>query len=137
MIFLSFRRKKRPAHSATRQPLPQAATAGRALSFAVDISPLFRSYDIESMEKYGIDLSSYEDVKDHAQDIYWPVFPARKCPVIVHGAKATCNNSRTGWRTAWNREATESSLILGLRDRIPIQSLSCFTLLASLLFGTL
>ena len=42
----------------------------RALSFAADIRPLFRSYDIESMKPNGIDLSSYEDVKKHAQDIY-------------------------------------------------------------------
>ena len=40
------------------------------LSFAVDIRPLFRSYDIESMKPAGIDLSSYEDVKKKAQAIY-------------------------------------------------------------------
>ncbi len=39
-------------------------------SFAVDILPLFRSYDIESMKGMGIDLSSYEDVKKRSQDIY-------------------------------------------------------------------
>jgi hypothetical protein len=70
MILLSFRKKKDRPVPPPRQPLPQAATAGRALSFAVDIRPLFRSYDIESMKTYGIDLSSYEDVKDHAQGIY-------------------------------------------------------------------
>ena len=42
-----------------------------ALSFAADIRPLFRSYDIDSMKEYkGIDLSSYEDVKRRAQAIY-------------------------------------------------------------------
>ncbi len=40
------------------------------LSFAADIRPFFRSYDIESMKPNGIDLSSYEDVRKHAQDIY-------------------------------------------------------------------
>jgi len=40
------------------------------LSFLVDIRPLFRPYDIESMKPNGIDLSSYEEVKKHAQDIY-------------------------------------------------------------------
>ena len=40
------------------------------LSFAADIRPLFRPYDVESMKPNGIDLSSYEDVKEHAQDIY-------------------------------------------------------------------
>lgn len=42
----------------------------RALSFAADIRPLVRSYDIASMEPFGLDLSSYEDVKKHAQAIY-------------------------------------------------------------------
>jgi hypothetical protein len=42
----------------------------RALSFAADIRPLVRSYDIESMKPFGLDLSSYEDVKKHAQAIY-------------------------------------------------------------------
>jgi hypothetical protein len=40
------------------------------LSFKIDIRPLFRSFDIESMEPNGIDLSSYEEVKKRAQDIY-------------------------------------------------------------------
>ena len=40
------------------------------LSFAADIRPLFRSYDIESMKPAGIDLSSYEDVKKKAHSIY-------------------------------------------------------------------
>ncbi len=40
------------------------------LSFAADIRPLFRPYDVESMKPNGVDLSSYEEVKKHAQDIY-------------------------------------------------------------------
>ncbi len=40
------------------------------LGFQKDIRPLFRSYDIESMKPNGIDLSSYEAVKERAQDIY-------------------------------------------------------------------
>jgi hypothetical protein len=40
------------------------------LSFVADIRPLFRSYGVESMKPNGIDLSSYDDVKKHAQDIY-------------------------------------------------------------------
>jgi hypothetical protein len=39
-------------------------------SFVADIRPLFRSYDVDSMRPNGVDLSSYEDVKKHAQDIY-------------------------------------------------------------------
>ncbi len=41
-----------------------------AFSFATDIRPLFRNKDIEAMKPNGIDLSSYEDVKKHVQDIY-------------------------------------------------------------------
>ena len=42
-----------------------------AISFAKDIRPLFRdSPDIDSMKDYGLDLSSYEDVKAHADAIY-------------------------------------------------------------------
>ncbi len=42
-----------------------------ALSFAVDIRPLFRdSPDVEAMKSFGIDLSSYDDVKAHAKAIY-------------------------------------------------------------------
>ena len=34
------------------------------LSFAKDIRPLFRDTpDVDSMKKYGLDLSSYEEVK--------------------------------------------------------------------------
>ncbi|HSB14081.1 MAG TPA: hypothetical protein VLE22_06455 [Bryobacteraceae bacterium] len=41
------------------------------LSFATDIRPLFRdSPDVDSMQGYGLDLSSYEDVKDKAAEIY-------------------------------------------------------------------
>ena len=42
-----------------------------ALSFAKDIRPLFRdSPDIDTMKDYGMDLSSYADVKAQAQNIY-------------------------------------------------------------------
>jgi hypothetical protein len=42
-----------------------------ALSFADDIRPLFRdSPDIDSMKGYGLDLSSYQDVKAQAGAIY-------------------------------------------------------------------
>ena len=40
-------------------------------SFARDIRPLFRETDIESMKDYAdFDLSQYEDVRAHAEDIY-------------------------------------------------------------------
>lgn len=42
-----------------------------ALSFKTDIRPLFRDTpDVESMKEYGLDLSSYDDVKAKAADIY-------------------------------------------------------------------
>jgi hypothetical protein len=42
-----------------------------ALSFAQDIRPLFRDdFDIEAMKQVGLDLSSYEDVKSQAANIY-------------------------------------------------------------------
>jgi hypothetical protein len=42
-----------------------------ALSFAKDIRPLFRdSPDIDSMKEYGLDLSSFADVKAQAEEIY-------------------------------------------------------------------
>jgi hypothetical protein len=41
------------------------------VSFAADIRPLFReSPDVDSMQGYGLDLSSFEDVKARASDIY-------------------------------------------------------------------
>jgi len=39
-------------------------------SFATDIRPLFRDKDVKAMKGIGIDLSSYEDVKNRARDIY-------------------------------------------------------------------
>lgn len=40
------------------------------MSFAADIKPLFREFDIESMKDAGLDLSSYEEVKAKAAAIY-------------------------------------------------------------------
>jgi len=42
-----------------------------ALSFAANIRPLFRdSPDVEAMKNFGLDLSSYDDVKAQAEEIY-------------------------------------------------------------------
>ncbi len=42
-----------------------------ALSFAKDIRPLFRdSPDVDAMKDYGLDLSSYAEVKAQAENIY-------------------------------------------------------------------
>jgi hypothetical protein len=41
-----------------------------ALSFARDIRPMFRNSDVETMQNYGLDLSSYDEVKNKVQAIY-------------------------------------------------------------------
>jgi hypothetical protein len=42
-----------------------------AVSFGADIRPLFRdSPDVDTMQSYGLDLSSYEEVKARASEIY-------------------------------------------------------------------
>ncbi len=42
-----------------------------ALSFAKDIRPLFRDTpDVETMKAMGLDLSSYDEVKEKAEGIY-------------------------------------------------------------------
>jgi hypothetical protein len=41
-----------------------------AMSYATDIRPLFRQLDVDSMKDYGIDLSSYNDVKKHSKQIH-------------------------------------------------------------------
>jgi len=42
-----------------------------ATSFANDIRPLFRDTpDVDTMKRMGLDLSSYEDVKEKAAGIY-------------------------------------------------------------------
>jgi len=41
------------------------------VSFASDIRPLFRDTpDVDSMKDYGLDLSSYDQVKAQAEKIY-------------------------------------------------------------------
>jgi hypothetical protein len=74
MIFRSLyrlKKKKDISFPSSNQPdVLKEEAAMRTLSFEADIRPLFRSHDIESMKPFGIDLSSYEDVKKHGQDIY-------------------------------------------------------------------
>ena len=40
------------------------------VGYAANIRNLFRDSDVKTMKRYGIDLSSFEDVKSHARDIY-------------------------------------------------------------------
>lgn len=42
-----------------------------AISFAAEIRPLFRDDpDVQTMKNFGMDLSSYDDVKTNAEAIY-------------------------------------------------------------------
>jgi len=41
-----------------------------ALSFTRDIRPLFRDDDVDTMKQFGLDLSSYDAVKEKARQIY-------------------------------------------------------------------
>ena len=48
-----------------------AEGVGTGVSFEHDIRPLFRdSPDVDSMQGYGLDLSSYQEVKTRASEIY-------------------------------------------------------------------
>jgi hypothetical protein len=40
------------------------------LNFITDILPLFRDTDVETMKRFGLDLSSYDQVKENAAKIY-------------------------------------------------------------------
>ena len=74
MIFRGRVRSKRKKETSLPSPDEPYAlkeeAPGRTPSFAADIRPLFRESDIKAMKPNGIDLSSYEDVKKRAQDIY-------------------------------------------------------------------
>ena len=41
-----------------------------AVSFSNDIRPLFRDTDVETMKRFGLDLASYDQVKEKAPEIY-------------------------------------------------------------------
>jgi hypothetical protein len=43
---------------------------GAVVSYDKDIKPLFRGIDVNHMAAQGLDLSSYDDVKSNAQEIY-------------------------------------------------------------------
>ena len=77
MIFLSrFRHKPGDKAIASIPSSPaqlhevKKKVPSRTLSFAADIRPLFRDSDISAMKPIGIDLSSYEDARKRARDIY-------------------------------------------------------------------
>ncbi len=75
-----------------------------ALSFANDIRPLFRDTpDVDTMKNFGMDLSSYDDVKKHADAIYERLDDGR-CPATNRGPKNKSPGSNSGWTTAWRRK---------------------------------
>ena len=57
----------------TAQRVANDGWDARKISFATDIRPLFRNYDVSEMKPKGIDLSSYADVKLNAASIYQTV----------------------------------------------------------------
>jgi hypothetical protein len=56
--------RERLAHITARTTPPAATT-----SFARDIGPLFRPVDVEHMTRFGVDLGSYEGVRDAAEAV--------------------------------------------------------------------
>ena len=50
---------------------PEVKGEIKPLSFAAEIRPLFRQFDVDSMRSWGIDLSDYGDVKRNAMQIYF------------------------------------------------------------------
>jgi len=63
--------KAAPASGSLRENIVQSCTVKTMpLSFATDIRPLFREDDIDTMKQFGLDLSSYDHVKEKAQLIY-------------------------------------------------------------------
>ena len=76
MLFFNRFRYRAGSKASTVLNLPGKASELRkenamdALSFAADIRPLFRDKDINGMKPNGIDLTSYENAKKHAEDIY-------------------------------------------------------------------
>ncbi len=90
-----------------------------AVSFAGDIRPLFRdSPDIDSMKDYGLDLSSYENVKAQAGEIYARLAVA--CPVTTHGRWSRLGCSNDGWTKAWRPKTvslkSQSGSVRSVRD---------------------
>ncbi len=53
---------------------PENKGDNKPLSFAADILPLFRPYDIQNMQGNGADLSSYEEVKKNSFIIYLQLY---------------------------------------------------------------
>jgi len=86
MIFLARLRLK--TGDKTISPIPlspdrpcelKKEDAVSTLSFAADIRPLFREKDVAAMKQYGLDLSSYQAVKERSGDIY-AALSAKKMP---------------------------------------------------------
>ncbi len=71
------------------------------VSFAADIRPLFRdSPDVDSMKDFGLDLSSYDDVRAKAGAILARLKTVA-CPVMALGQRSNWHCSNNGWRKVW------------------------------------
>lgn len=51
-----------------------ALNCTKAVTWSNDIAKLFTAADIDHMRDHGIDLGSYDDVKDNAVEIYRQVY---------------------------------------------------------------
>jgi hypothetical protein len=75
-----------------------------ATSFAVDIRPLFcDSPDVDSMQGYGLDLSSYKEVKARAPEIYARLVDG-SMPCDESGLQTGWGSSGSGWMRVARRK---------------------------------
>jgi hypothetical protein len=76
-----------------------------ALSFAADIRPLFLDDpDVDTMKGFGLDLASYAEVKDKAQEIYATLEEGRVCPATRLGRRKMWRYSSAGSMKVWPPE---------------------------------
>ena len=86
------------------------STGDEVVRFEQDIRPLFRPVDHESMA-WAFDLSSYDDVKDHAGAISSACARVR-CRVTGSGPRSTWIGSSGGLRREWS--SSEHSAVFAL-----------------------
>ena len=80
-----------------------------ALSFAKDIRPLFRDTpDVDTMKDFGLDLSSFADVKAQAEEIYARVLDGTM-PCDEPWPKDQVALFKSGWKKAWRRSGGRPS----------------------------
>ena len=71
------------------------------VSFAKDIRPLFRDDpDVAAMNDFGLDLSSYADVKAKAASIH-ATLKEGATPATEPGLMTALASARSGWKKGW------------------------------------